>query len=193
MENPTRESVLQIAQTFIDHEISDLLGLTLGTDRTELALNLVDHETTDQNGHRREQFEIERLLTRCFEFAIDRRQGSDDQADQKELQALVNFDAGQVVVQSTLKERQKVLGSLLDHHEAVMAFELGEDEDMLTREQIALISGLAVETVRLAAFAEGDDRLPQERPGESTANSNGFHPTFCAQNFLRHRRGNWLK
>jgi hypothetical protein len=165
METPTSESLHQIAQAFIDHEVSDLLGLTLGTDRTELALNLVDHETTDQNGHRREQFEIERLLTRCFKFAIDRRQGGDDQADQEELRALVDFDADQIVVQSTLKERQKVLGSLLDRHEAVMAFEFGEDEETLTREQIALISDLAVETVRLAAFAEGDDRLPQERPG----------------------------
>jgi hypothetical protein len=165
METLTPNNLRQVAQDFVLNEVSDLLSVTLGDDRKELALDLEHHETTDLNGHRRETFEIEQLIERCFQFAVERRQGADDDADQQMLRSLVEFDAGALVVDSTLNERRKELGGLLELHEAVMAFEYGEDKDTLTREQVALLSGLAVETVRLAAFAEGEDKLPQERPG----------------------------
>ncbi|MFL1404633.1 hypothetical protein ACJO2E_04710 [Marinobacter sp. M1N3S26] len=165
MENLTLERLRQVAQDFVFNEVSDLLSITLGDDRKVLALDLDHHETKDLSGNRRKAFHIEQILENCFQFAVERRQGGDDEADQQMLRSLANFDAGELVVDSTLKERQTVLGELLELHEAVMAFEYGDDDDALTREQIALLSGLAVETVRLAAFAEGEDKLPQERPG----------------------------
>ncbi|WP_298453648.1 hypothetical protein [uncultured Marinobacter sp.] len=165
MENLSREKVQEIAQDFINNEVSDFINLFLGQDRTALALDLENHKSQDPSGSTREQFVIELLLDRCFDFAVERRQGGDDQADQDSLRALVEFNAGDTVINSTFTERQETLGLLLDRHEAVMAFEYGEDDDTLTREQIALLSGLAVETVRLAGFAEGEDKLPQERPG----------------------------
>ena len=165
MENLSREKLRKIAQNFINSEVSDLISLSLGQDRTALALDLANHKSTDLSGGTREQFDIELLLDRCFDFAVERRQGGDDRADQDSLRTLVEFNAGKMVIDSTFAERQETLGLLLDLHEAVMALEYGEDDDTLTREQIALLSGLAVETVRLAAFAKGEDRLPQERPG----------------------------
>ena len=165
METLTLNRLHQVAQDFVLNEVSDLLSVTLGDDRKELALDLENHETSDLNGNRRDTFQIEQLLESCFQFAVERRQGGDDDADQQMLLSLVDFNAGELVVESTLNQRRKVLGQLLELHEAVMAFEYGEDEDTLTREQVALLSGLAVETVRLAAFAEGEDKLPQERPG----------------------------
>lgn len=165
MENLSREKLQKIAQDFINNEVSDVINLFLGQDRTALALDLENHKSQDLSGSTREQFDIELLLDRCFDFAVERRQGGDDQADQDSLRALVEFNAGDTVINSTFTERQETLGLLLDLHEAVMAFEYGEDDDTLTREQIALLSGLAVETVRLAGFAEGEDKLPQERPG----------------------------
>lgn len=165
MENLSREKLQKIAQDFINNEVSDVINLFLGQDRTALALDLDNHKSQDLSGGTREHFEIELLLDRCFEFAFERRQGRDDQADHDALRALVEFNAGDTVIDSTFAERQESLGLLRDLHEAVMAFEYGENDDTLTREQIAFLSGLAVETVRLAAFAEGEDRLPQERPG----------------------------
>jgi hypothetical protein len=165
MENPSREKLQEIAQNFINNEVSDVINLFLGQDRTALALDLENHKSHDLSGGTREQFDIELLLDRCFEFAVERRQGPDDQADQHSLRALVEFNAGDAVIDSTFEERQENLGLLMDLHEAVMNFEYGKDDDTLTREEVALVSGLAVETVRLAAFAEGEDKLPQERPG----------------------------
>lgn len=165
MENLSREKVQEIAQDFINNEVSDIINLFLGQDRTALALDLENHKSQDLSGGTRDQFDIELLLGRCFDFAVERRQCRDDEADQDSLRALVEFNAGDTVINSTFTERQETLGLLLNLHEAVMAFEYGDDDDTLTREQIALLSELAVETVRLAAFAEGEDRLPQERPG----------------------------
>ncbi|WP_417517893.1 hypothetical protein [Marinobacter sp.] len=165
MENPSREKLQKIAQNFINNEVSDVINLFLGQDRAELALDLENHKSRDLSGGTREKFDIDMLLTRCREFAVERRQGADDQADQDSLRALVQFNAGDAVIDSTFKERQETLGQLLDLHKAVMNFEYGKDDDTLTREEIALVSGLAVETVRLAGFAEGEDKLPQERPG----------------------------
>jgi hypothetical protein len=129
-------------------------------------LDLSKHPSQDLSGNVRSQFELELLLERCYEFVFDAKQGGDDVSDQEALETLIhtNLD-GVSVLASTAQSELDLLTTLLTAHRGRMTLEFGSDDDTLNREEIAAISGLAVETIRLAGFAEGDDRLPQQRPG----------------------------
>lgn len=158
------EDLKALAESYIHNEIRDLLNIVLGDDRSELALDLENHPTEDQAGAERARFELERLLERCHDFAFNAVQGGDDVADQDMLRSFYNVNLQDVAVDPS--NSMAVIGTLLEAHEARMTLEFPQsNEDQLSREQISLLSGLAVETIRLAGFAEGDDCLPQQRPG----------------------------
>ncbi|KAA1172793.1 hypothetical protein FWJ25_13340 [Marinobacter salinexigens] len=160
------EDLASFATNFIQSEVKDLLNVVLGDDRSRLALDLIDVESMDFDGCVRTQFELEKLLERCHDFAFNAIQGSDDKADQEALEAFYHINLRDVAVTPSNTDSMAIIGTLLEAHHARMTLEFPiSEDDQLTREQISLLSGLAVETIRLAGFAEGDDYLPQQRPG----------------------------
>ena len=160
------EDLKIFARDYIQSEIQDLLNIVLGDDRSRLALDLENHETKDFEGCVRTRFELELLLERCHDFAYNAVQGGDDKADQEALDAFYSINLGDIAVSPTNTDSMAIIGTLLEVHRARMTLEFPiSDDDQLSREQISLLSGLAVETIRLAGFAEGDDCLPQQRPG----------------------------
>jgi hypothetical protein len=167
METITKAQLKNIGRSFVNNEITGLLSITLGDDRSNLALDLEAHPSWDRSGTLRSEFEIESLLERCHDFAFEAKQGGDDRSDQQELETLtdINLDGISTLLLEDKADFKSALHDLLDVHQARMILEFGDDDDHLTRDQIAALSDLAVETVRLAGFADGDDKLPQERPG----------------------------
>jgi len=154
------------AENYIYSEVRDLLNTVLGDDRSELALDLENHSTKDRMGVDRTRFELEMLLESCHDFAFNAVQGGDDKADQEMLEAFYSIKLQDLAVEPSNTDSMELIGTLLEAHRARMTLEFPEtDDDLLTREQISLLSGFAVETIRLAGFAEGDDCLPQQRPG----------------------------
>lgn len=162
------EDLKTFAENYIYNEIRDLLNMVLGDDRSELALNLENHPTQDRAGGYRTRFELEMLLQSCHDFAFNAVQGGDDEADQEMLRSFYSISLRDVAVDPSNTDSMAVIGTLLEAHEARMTLEFPQsDDELLTREQISLLSGFAVETIRLAGFAEGDDLLSQQRPGEA--------------------------
>jgi hypothetical protein len=148
--------------------LKDLIGLVLGDDRSELALDLENHPTKDLLGSDRVLFELEILMESCHDFAFNAVQGDDDMADQEMLDAFYSINLQRLAVDPSNTDPMAVIGTLLEAHQARMTLEFPAfDNSGLTREQISLLSGFAVETIRLAGFAEGEDCLPQQRPGEA--------------------------
>lgn len=160
------EDLKAFAQSYIHNEIRDLLNVVLGDDRSELVLGLKDHPTKDRAGSDRTRFELEMLLERCHDFAFNAVQGGDDKSDQEMLEAFFSINLKDLAVDPSNTDSMAIVGTLLEAHVARMTLEFPvSDDDLLTRDQISLLSDFAVETIRLAGFAEGDDCLPQQRPG----------------------------
>jgi hypothetical protein len=164
------EDLKTFARDYIQSEIQDLLNIVLGGDRSRLALDLENHETKDLEGRARTRFELELLLERCYDFAYNAVQSGDDKADEEALDAFYSINLIDVAVDPSNTDSMAIIGTLLEAHQARMTLEFPiSDEDRLTREQVSSLSGFAVETIRLAGFAEGDDLLPQQRPGVAKA------------------------
>lgn len=162
------EDLKTFAENYIYNEIRDLLSVVLGDDRSELALDLENHPTKDNAGVNRTRYALEMLLESCHDFAFNAVQGGDDVADQDMLRSFCSINLRDIAVESSSKDSMAMVDTLLEAHETRMTLEFPQsDDDQLTREQISLLSGFAVETIRLAGFAEGDDFLPQQRPGEA--------------------------
>lgn len=174
------EDLKTFALGYVHSEVKDLIGIVLGDDRSELALDLENHPIKDGSGGNRTLFELEILLKSCHDFAFNAAQGGDDMADQEKLDAFYSINLQHLAVEPSNTDSMAVIGTLLEAHQARMTLEFPvSDDDWLTREQISLLSGFAVETIRLAGFAEGEDCLPQQRPGVAT--------TVDVKRWLKHK------
>lgn len=154
---PTPKALTEVADAFINCEFRALIDL-FGSEALSECLNESSRNATDP-------FALDSMLRRTYHFAVDSEEGGSEHDDNLALGLLMDFDLGGELSVSTKAERKKALKPLWHLHYARMKLEFAEPDDTLDRQEISLLSGLAVETIRLAGYAEGEDQLVQERGG----------------------------
>lgn len=155
---PKPQELHDVAEEFIDNELSALISVIGSRSVYESFL------AARENG---EPTQLQDLLNRTYQFAVNAIESGQETEDQPLLDMLCDLDLGDGVCVSTLQDRRQALMNLSILHQARISLELDDPASAtLYRNELALLSGLSEETIRLAAYSEDDaERLAQDRGG----------------------------